>query len=183
MLEQYFFFFFFLIFTFFFFNDTATTEIYTLSLHDALPIYRWQSIHATDAVTFESIDQLLSQQAFAHRMRAADIFIGTPNKTEGFYLAPLEAMASKVAVICPDVIGNRSFCLRDMTCLMPNYDDLDGHVGALLQLVDDPSLRRTIARNGYRKARSRQWWDERSDFLGFLLNMWCFYPNTPTQPV
>src|SRR5260370_36535723 len=29
---------------FFFFNDTATTEIYTLSLHDALPIYYriWQ---------------------------------------------------------------------------------------------------------------------------------------------
>src|SRR5258708_21878382 len=27
-----------LIFLFFFFNDTATTEIYTLSLHDALPI-------------------------------------------------------------------------------------------------------------------------------------------------
>src|SRR6476620_12637325 len=30
---------FFLLF-FFFFNDTATTEIYTLSLHDALPIFR-----------------------------------------------------------------------------------------------------------------------------------------------
>src|SRR2546426_11683691 len=27
-------------FFFFFFNDTATTEIYTLSLHDALPICR-----------------------------------------------------------------------------------------------------------------------------------------------
>src|SRR5689334_23641293 len=27
-------------FLFFFFNDTATTEIYTLSLHDALPISR-----------------------------------------------------------------------------------------------------------------------------------------------
>ena len=26
---------------FFFFNDTATTEIYTLSLHDALPIWHW----------------------------------------------------------------------------------------------------------------------------------------------
>src|SRR2546427_9504994 len=26
------------LFSFFFFNDTATTEIYTLSLHDALPI-------------------------------------------------------------------------------------------------------------------------------------------------
>ena len=35
------FFYFFFIFYFFnfFFNDTATTEIYTLSLHDALPIY------------------------------------------------------------------------------------------------------------------------------------------------
>src|SRR6266704_6929735 len=28
------------LFRFFFFNDTATTEIYTLSLHDALPISR-----------------------------------------------------------------------------------------------------------------------------------------------
>src|SRR2546430_6041298 len=27
------------VFVFFFFNDTATTEIYTLSLHDALPIW------------------------------------------------------------------------------------------------------------------------------------------------
>src|SRR2546426_11595204 len=36
---------------FFFFNDTATTEIYTLSLHDALPIYadnlRIRLMHST----------------------------------------------------------------------------------------------------------------------------------------
>src|SRR5687768_18397233 len=30
---------FFPLYSLFFFNDTATTEIYTLSLHDALPIY------------------------------------------------------------------------------------------------------------------------------------------------
>ena len=38
-------FFFFFSFRFFFFNDTATTEIYTLSLHDALPILtmEWDS--------------------------------------------------------------------------------------------------------------------------------------------
>src|SRR5256886_5162492 len=35
------------IFSFFFFNDTATTEIYTLSLHDALPIY-WVSLDVSD---------------------------------------------------------------------------------------------------------------------------------------
>ena len=41
------------IFFFFFFNDTATTEIYTLSLHDALPIYSQLAsdvIKASDAV-------------------------------------------------------------------------------------------------------------------------------------
>src|SRR5260221_4528884 len=32
-----------LLLLFFFFNDTATTEIYTLSLHDALPIWGWKS--------------------------------------------------------------------------------------------------------------------------------------------
>src|SRR5476649_3036176 len=31
---------------FFFFNDTATTEIYTLSLHDALPIFLAVHVHA-----------------------------------------------------------------------------------------------------------------------------------------
>src|SRR5690554_7495994 len=33
---------------FFFFNDTATTEIYTLSLHDALPICSFPQVDAVD---------------------------------------------------------------------------------------------------------------------------------------
>src|SRR5687768_18431306 len=40
LLSLFFFSSYFLFFFFFFFNDTATTEIYTLSLHDALPIFR-----------------------------------------------------------------------------------------------------------------------------------------------
>src|SRR5438552_18223036 len=39
-----FFFYFIYFFFFFFFNDTATTEIYTLSLHDALPIWREEAL-------------------------------------------------------------------------------------------------------------------------------------------
>src|SRR5690348_17466096 len=35
---------------FFFFNDTATTEIYTLSLHDALPILRPRQPDGTAAI-------------------------------------------------------------------------------------------------------------------------------------
>src|SRR5258706_5081062 len=37
-----------MIFFFFFFNDTATTEIYTLSLHDALPILSRRSAGRVD---------------------------------------------------------------------------------------------------------------------------------------
>src|SRR5256885_6583801 len=33
---------------FFFFNDTATTEIYTLSLHDALPISKASTGHLSE---------------------------------------------------------------------------------------------------------------------------------------
>src|SRR5256885_12394267 len=41
-------------FSFFFFNDTATTEIYTLSLHDALPICRQVSVTGTTSTRWSS---------------------------------------------------------------------------------------------------------------------------------
>src|SRR5476649_3014135 len=40
----------FLFFSFFFFNDTATTEIYTLSLHDALPISTHSQVCVFDTI-------------------------------------------------------------------------------------------------------------------------------------
>src|SRR5258708_20754370 len=41
---------------FFFFNDTATTEIYTLSLHDALPILMLaQDLHGDRALTGDHV--------------------------------------------------------------------------------------------------------------------------------
>src|SRR6266436_10390530 len=49
----------------FFFNDTATTEIYTLSLHDALPIcptsnweqWRWQCVNTHSCIPMPSWDR------------------------------------------------------------------------------------------------------------------------------
>src|SRR5256884_4348102 len=41
---------------FFFFNDTATTEIYTLSLHDALPIYAFGWHNSAVTVTWTVAD-------------------------------------------------------------------------------------------------------------------------------
>src|SRR5438874_13698328 len=51
---------------FFFFNDTAPTEIYTLSLHDALPIYRPET-HLSDEQQRKS-----ERRPTQHRLAAID---------------------------------------------------------------------------------------------------------------
>src|SRR5438132_10995200 len=43
--------------SFFFFNDTATTEIYTLSLHDALPISYNKSVADSQPARFALFDR------------------------------------------------------------------------------------------------------------------------------
>src|SRR5258708_35164262 len=50
---------------FFFFNDTATTEIYTLSLHDALPISRSGFSSVLLTVAISSVPLLLRSVIFA----------------------------------------------------------------------------------------------------------------------
>src|SRR3989475_3177408 len=59
------------VFSCFFFNDTATTEIYTLSLHDALPISR-AGLAAGD------IDLLIPHQANIRIIEATAKHAGLP---------------------------------------------------------------------------------------------------------
>src|SRR2546422_4777073 len=58
------------LFFFFFFNDTATTEIYTLSLHDALPISSFISHGSAEALllqeTFQGVEHF---SGHPHRIR------------------------------------------------------------------------------------------------------------------
>src|SRR2546426_1064627 len=51
----------------FFFNDTATTEIYTLSLHDALPIWRPRPNGSACTRTARSRDFSNGTQSPGHR--------------------------------------------------------------------------------------------------------------------
>src|SRR5258708_20140628 len=58
-------------YSYFFFNDTATTEIYTLSLHDALPIslLRHQRINALRQHGLELLDNLAAHARSASSER------------------------------------------------------------------------------------------------------------------
>src|SRR2546429_4699910 len=54
---------------FFFFNDTATTEIYTLSLHDALPIYfgrEWPRVVANERLLEQILTNLMTNRSEEH---------------------------------------------------------------------------------------------------------------------
>src|SRR5260221_14553847 len=57
---------------FFFFNDTATTEIYTLSLHDALPISRFPSSEKRSRLRRNAHLRPVSASLAAHALRSEE---------------------------------------------------------------------------------------------------------------
>ena len=57
---------------FFFFNDTATTEIYTLSLHDALPIWNRTTVGAASDPAPAADGPSLSQPVLSVLTRQVD---------------------------------------------------------------------------------------------------------------
>ncbi len=77
-----------------------------------------------EALKPQAVRCLTAQTARAHFLAAladSDIAVLLPLPAEGFYLPALEAMALGCLVICPDCIGNRSFCLDGINCLRPRY--------------------------------------------------------------
>src|SRR2546427_12949022 len=85
-------------FSFFFFNDTATTEIYTLSLHDALPIY-WLLL-----VLAALVGALPSMPAMV-RARWTVLLRGTPQLQTAY---ALEAVLDDVCFIVGPPLSVRS---------------------------------------------------------------------------
>src|SRR2546427_13261672 len=70
---------------FFFFNDTATTEIYTLSLHDALPISLYASFLTASTALGDSLTlraELYGWNALGQRRRYAEIARRIPRSEE-----------------------------------------------------------------------------------------------------
>src|SRR5256886_13218573 len=59
-----------LFFIFFFFNDTATTEIYTLSLHDALPISAANGAAARTKLQADKLEMEFGEEGNARRLIA-----------------------------------------------------------------------------------------------------------------
>lgn len=69
----------------------------------------------------ELLGAALPRPRFLDAMRRARIAVHLPLRAEGFYLPPLESMALETLVVCPDCVGNRSWCIPGDNCFRPDY--------------------------------------------------------------
>jgi len=86
-------------------------------------------------ITIKCLTEIKPRLDFIRAMAASRIAVLLPSVTEGFYLPAIEAMALGTIVICPDCIGNRSFCINGDNCLVPTYT-LDGIFGAISTVIN-----------------------------------------------
>ena len=116
----------------------------------------------------ELVDGYLPRNAFLAQMRRARAVLCLPNPTEGFYLPALEAMTMGAIVVCPDCIGNRSFCIAGVTAIMPPYaePDLVAGVDAALGLSAADATR--LREAGTAIAAQHTLARERASFAGVL---------------
>jgi hypothetical protein len=124
-----------------------------------------------DGRVVDVLVERISRADFLARIRAARITVFLPHATEGFYLPALEGMALGTLVVCPDVIGNRSFCLPGHNAFRPEYtvDSIVRDAEAALALSPDEA--RQLRENGIQTAAEHTLSREREAFLDVLHNI------------
>ena len=105
---------------------------------------------------------------FLELLSRAAVAVTLPLQQEGFFLPALEAMAAGAVVVCPDCVGNRSFCHDGVNCFRTTYE-LDALVRATLDATrldfDRRAALRLAAKN---EAEQHGLEAERTAFLRIL---------------
>ncbi|WP_413166747.1 glycosyltransferase family 1 protein [Capilliphycus salinus ALCB114379] len=115
----------------------------------------------------------LPRREYLNQINQAKITIFLPNSREGegFYLPALEGMALRTLVICPDCIGNRSFCLPGYNCFRPEYkiEKILSAIDRALQLSQ--SQVKQILSNAQQTVSEHSLFREQKAFLDILENI------------
>ena len=117
------------------------------------------------------IPKFLPRRAFLEILGQSRVAIFLPRHTEGFYLPALEAMALQTLCICPDVGGNREFCVPEETCIMPAYE-LPELLGAVERCVKMSEQDKSVmCRQASKVCAGHTLDDERIRFVNILDNL------------
>lgn len=99
--------------------------------------------------------------AVLHWLRAADVFVlpsvDLPGQAEGTPTAVLEAMAVSLPVITTDCGGAAEIVAGDAGCTVVPQRDSEALAKALLNLLHDPDLRRSLGAENWQLAQDRDW--------------------------
>src|SRR5260221_11039733 len=85
-------------FLLFFFNDTATTEIYTLSLHDALPIYQYATSQLAQTTIRSVVGQFELDEILAQRDKVnakLQVILDTETEPWGIKVSKVEVRSEE----------------------------------------------------------------------------------------
>jgi len=118
-------------------------------------------------VSVLSLTHQLPRLEYLCKISQAKVIITLPNLREGFYLPALESMDMGIPLVCPDCIGNRSFCRDYDTCLMPSFDASSIVESALILLRND-KLANNIKHNAKIQSGLHSLESERNKFLEIL---------------
>jgi len=98
----------------------------------------------------------LGREKVAQLMAAADVFV-LPSKMESFGLALLEAAAAGAPVVCSSAGGALEIFRDAFNALLYPPGDVDAMVKAIIRLLQDKDLARTISANAVETARKFTW--------------------------
>ena len=119
----------------------------------------------------ETLTKLLPRPEFLAALANAAAVVLLPRATEGFYLPALEAMALGCLVVCPDCVGNRSFCRDGINALVPPVCDVD-HLLAAMRAARAGGLRaEALVANGLLTAAEHTLQRERTAFHELLASV------------
>lgn len=105
---------------------------------------------------------------FLDLLSRSAVAVTIPNPQEGFFLPALEAMAAGAVVVCPDCVGNRSFCHDGLNCFLTAYD-VEALAQATLRATRlEPGARAAILLAGKSESQLHGLEAERAAFLKIL---------------
>jgi hypothetical protein len=152
-------------------HDERPTDLLIAGLKQPVLAGRAAERLASPLRSLEVLTESLPREDFLEAMRRARVTLFLPNEDEGFYLPALEGMALGTVVVCPDCVGNRSFCLPGINAFRPDFafDEIIHATESALALPDQ-DRESLIARAG-ETARRHSPHAERAAFHQILADL------------
>jgi hypothetical protein len=114
------------------------------------------------------VDRPIPRDELLDAMARARVTVHLPRALEGAYLPALESMALETLVVCPDCVGNRSFCRDGDTCLVPVRSEQGVVEAALVMLSASERELEPMLSSARRESDGRALGVERARFLEIL---------------